>query len=431
MDTATKKCLTRQDSGNLRIQNIIDKWSNEHIVTQKKLTKESKNTQNSVKSIRDPSEENSAKHQSSCSNNTLEMEKHKNVKSSQKSSARESDMFESNSLFNSENLDYILQQSTKLNVDNTSTKKIVDSSNDDIINRVLQIDRSRGNADACQPPDSAPRNDLTSQKEKDSREYLLQDNFDEIIACVEQPQSEDFVPCSEQSSRNPNRPLAKQKTSNCLAMTDESCDVMQETPIVPPSSTNDMFEQYSPRNVKKPAAMNVISSNSDKENVACSQKRRDYVSDQKDKKDAVTNADAIDKDSRKKITSKHNISREKEKFLEERNNSTRSPSRLHDDNETQRTTAGNESNSKDDTFEHDSLMNITQQQVQLQMFEEDLFGIAARKQMKKKILQKDLPQKEQHIPKKRKQNSEGKNTEPGVSVCNIVRYHFYFYVLFN
>jgi len=373
--------------------------------------------------MRDPSEENPAKHQSSRSSNTLKMEKHKNVKSSQKSSARESDMFESNSLFTSENLDYILQQSTKLNVDNTSTKKVVDSSNDDIINRVLQIDRSRGNA-ACQPPDSAPRNDLTSQKEKDSKEYLLQDNFDEIIACVEQPQSEDFISCSEQSNRNPNRPLAKQKTSNCLAMTDESCDVMQETPIVPPSSTNDMFEHYSPRNVKILPTMNVISSNSDKENVACSQKRRDYVSDQKDKKDAAANANAIDKDSRKKITSKHNVSREKEKFLEERNKSTRSAGRLHvDDNETQRTTADNESNSKDDTFEHDSLMNITQHQVQLQMFEEDLFGIAARNQIKTQILQKDLSQKEQHTPRKRKQNSQDKNTEPGVSICNITRYY--------
>jgi len=75
-------------------------------------------------------------------------------------------------------------------------------------------------------------------------------------------------------------------------------------------------------------------------------------------------------------------------------------------------------------------MNITQHQVQLQMFEEDLFGIAARNQMKTKILQEDLPQKEQHTPRKRKQNNQDKNTEPGVSVCNI-RYHFYFHVLFN
>jgi len=62
-----------------------------------------------------------------------------------------------------------------------------------------------------------------------------------------------------------------------------------------------------------------------------------------------------------------------------------------------------------------------EQQVELHMCE---------KVRQTKSLQEDLPQKEQHTSRKRK-NSQDKNTEPGVSVCNIVRYHFYFYVLFN
>lgn len=378
--------------------------------------------------MRSLSEENLADHQSSCSSNILKVDRRKNTKSSQKSSMRESDMFESSSLFNSENLDYILQQQpTKLNEDDVS-KKIMGSSNDDIINRVLQIDRSRSNPGACRPPDSS-RNDIASQKEKDSREYLLQDNFDEIIANVEQPQSEDFIHCTVQPDRNPNRPLAKQKTSNCLAMTDESCDAMQETPIVPPSSTNDMFEYHSPRNVRKSSATNTILRNSDKENVACSQKRHGYMGDQKDRKDAMANADAIDKDSCKKIVSKHNVSREKEKFLEERNASIQSTGRPHVDETQRKTITGNRSNSRDETFEHDSLMNITQHQAQLQMFEEDLFGIAARNQKSKKIIsQGDLSPKEQHTPRKRKQNV---STAPGVSVCFVTRYRFYFCLFSN
>lgn len=411
-----KKYSARQDlDENIR--------NNEHDVTQKKLTNESKNNQNSVKSS--PPEENSAGHQSRSSNNT---EKRKNAKSSQKSSAKESDMFESSSLFNSENLDYILQQQpTNLKADNTA-KKIVDSeTNDDIINRVLQIDRSRSNPGACRPSGFTMRNDIINQREKDSGEYLLQDNFDEIIASVEQPQSEDFIPCTEQPDRNLNRPLAKQRTSNCSAMTDEPCGV-QETPIIPPSSTNDMFE--SPRNVRRSSTTNIISRNSDKENIACSQKRYGYVGDQRDRKDATANANAIDKDSCKKIVSKHNVTREKEKFLEERNTSIQSAGRLHvDDDETQRaTSAGNRSNSKNDTFGQDSLMNITQHQAQLQMFEDDLFGIAARSQTRAtKMISQDNPfPTQQRTPRKRKQTAQDKNMEAEVSVY-YTRYRLYLF----
>ncbi|EGI61235.1 PREDICTED: uncharacterized protein LOC105150142 [Acromyrmex echinatior] len=413
-DSAAKQCSIKQDSENLRMRNIIDKWTNEHMM-QTKLMKESKNSQNSFKSTKSRSKEIPASHQSSHLSNALNME---NSKPSQKSFARESDMFESNSFFNSDNVDYILQ-STK-NTNDTS-KKIADTSNDDIINKVLQIDRSRSNTDGR--PDSVSRNDITNQREKDNREQLLQDNFDEIIANVEQPQSEDFISCSEQPDRNPNRPLAKQKTSNCLTMTDESCGIIQETAAISPSSTNDMFEQYSSRNVKKlPATISKfqetfnewITKYPDKENVACNQKRHGYVGDQRDRNDSMTNADAFDKDSRKIIASKHNVSREKEKFHEERNVLIQSASRLDISNDKiyRTTVADNESISKDDTFD-DSLMNITQHQVRLQMFERDLFGIASQNQTKttKMNSQNDLSQREQRTPKKRKQNIQDKNTE--------------------
>ncbi|XP_018345623.1 PREDICTED: serine-rich adhesin for platelets-like isoform X2 [Trachymyrmex septentrionalis] len=415
-DSATKQCSAKQDSENLRMRNIIDKWSNEHTM-QTKLMKESKNSQNSLKSTKSRSEEIPASHQSSHSSNALNMEK--NSKPSQKSFARESDMFESSSFFNSDNVECILQSTKNTN---DIPKKIANSSNDDIINKVLQIDRSRSNTDGR--PDSVSRNDITSQREKDNRE-LLQDNFDEIIANVEQPQSEDFIPCSEQPDRNPNHPLAKQKTSNCLAMIDESCGI-QEIPTISPSSTNDMFEQNSSRNVKKLPATNAISKFQetfnewitkypDKENVACNQKRYGYVGDQRDRNVSMTNANAFDKDSRKTVISKHNVSREKEKFPEERNVSIQSASRLDINNDKiyRATVTDNESISKDDTFD-DSLMNITQHQVRLQMFERDLFGIASQNQIKttKMNSQNDPSQREQRTPKKRKQNIQDKNTEP-------------------
>lgn len=413
------------------MRNIIDKWNNEHTV-QTKLMKESKNSQNSLKSTKSRSEEIPASHQSSHSSNVLNMEK--NSKPSQKSFARESDIFESSSFFNSDNVDYILQ-STK-NANDTS-KKIADSSNDDIINKVLQINRSRSNTEGR--PDSVSRNDITSEREKDNKE-LLQDNFDEIIANVEQLQSEDFIPCSEQPDHNPNRPLTKQKTSNCLTMTDESCGIIQETLTISPSSTNDMF--YSSRNIKKLSATNAISKfqetfnewiikHSDKENVACNQKRRGYMGDQRDKSNSLINVDTFDKDSRKTVTSKHNVSREKEKFPEERNVLIQSASRLDVNNDKiYATVTDNESISKDDTFD-DSLMNITQHQVRLQMFERDLFDTVSQNQIKttKMNSQNDPSQREQCTPKKRKQNIQDKNTEPEVSVRN-VNISIFIYVLY-
>ncbi|KYM97219.1 Breast cancer type 1 susceptibility protein like protein [Cyphomyrmex costatus] len=405
-DLPTKQCSTKQNSEDLSVRNIIDKSSNDHNTMQTKLMKESKNSQNSLKSIKSRSGENPASHQSPRSNNALNMEK---KSTSQKSSARESNLFESSSFFNSENVDYILQSS--INANDTS-KKIADFSNDDIINRVLRIDRSQSNT--VRRPDSTPRNDITSQREKDIRE---KDNFVEIIVNVEQPQSEDFIPCSEQ----PDHP--KQKTSNCLAMTDESCGVIQETPIMSPSSTNDMFEQHSSGNVKKLLGKKAvakfqetftdwITKYSDEENVVYNQKSRGYVDDRRDRKDSMTNVDAFDKDSRK-IVSKHNVSREKEEFLEERNVSIQSPGRLDVNNDkiNGATVADNESILGDETF-NDSLMNITEHQARLQMFEKDLFGIASQNQTKAtKTNSQNDPQREQRTPKKRKQTTRKRNAE--------------------
>lgn len=154
----------------------------------------------------------------------------------------------------------------KLNKDKIS-KKIAEASNDDIINRVLQINRSQSHIDTCRPLDS-PRN-KESKKEKISEECLLQDNFDEIIANVELPQSnEDIIPCTNQpTSRNlKSRLLAEQRTSNCLEMTDELCGAAQEMPMLNASSTNDIFE-HSLKNVRRPMTTATLK-NIGQENVA-------------------------------------------------------------------------------------------------------------------------------------------------------------------
>ncbi|XP_011636406.1 breast cancer type 1 susceptibility protein homolog [Pogonomyrmex barbatus] len=401
----TRKCLVRQDSDeNLRIRSITDKWRNEHDAMQKKLMREGENSQNSVTSTRQrPSEENLASQRSSTG--TFETEKHKSVKSCQKS-PKES-MFESNSLFSSTNIDYMMQQLDSK--DNMKSQKATDPSNDDTINRVL--DRSESNLDSRRPSGSTSQKDMASQREKNSRENLLQDNFDEIIASVEQSQSEDVIPCTEQLDRNPNRPLAEQKSSNCLAMTDELYRTMQDSLIIPASSTTDMFEHHSSKNVRKPyTRTNIILRNSDKENVASNIKKRNFMNDQRDREGATASVDAIDKDSHKKIVSKYNASQEKGKS-EERNVSIRLTD--VDDNEGQRATAvGNESSSKNDVSEQDSLMNITQHQVQLQMFEEDLFGITDMRNQMRTTSQSNLSQQGQRTPKRRKQNIQG-NTTPG------------------
>ncbi|KMQ92803.1 breast cancer type 1 susceptibility protein [Lasius niger] len=284
---------------------------------------------------------------------------------------RDSDMFESSSMFNSENIDYILQQSTRLNRGKIS-EEVAETSNDDIINRVLQINRSQSRTDACRPLDSAPRNNGTSQRKKNSREYLLQDNFDEIIANVELPQSnEDMIPCTNQptSSNLKSRLLAKQRTSNRLAMTDESCGAAQGIPMLSASSTNDIFEYYSLKNVRRPATTATL------ENLG------------KEKGNVTANVGTIEKDTCRRITSKHNVSREMEKFFDESspparhiNDSVQSTAQSYvDDGTLQRPiVVGDEPNLTTDSF-FDSLMNVTQHQVQLEKFEEELFGSPANR----------------------------------------------------
>lgn len=324
-------------------------------------------------------------------------------------------MFESSSMFNSENIDYILQQSTRLNRGKIS-EEIAEASNDDIINRVLQIDRSQSHTDACRPLDSAPRNNGTSQREKNSREYLLQDNFDEIIANVELPQSnEDMIPCTNQpiSSNLKSRLLTKQRTSNCLAMTDESCGAAQEIPMLSASSTNDIFEHYSLKNVRRPATTATL------ENLG------------KEKGNVTANVDTIEKDTCRRITSKHNVWREREKFLDESspparhiNDSVQSMAQSHvDDGTLQRPiVVGDEPNLTTDSF-FDSLMNVTQHQVQLEKFEEELFGSPANRnqgRMTKITLQED-PSQEEHTPKKKKKDTQDKNAAAEVSIYVFIR----------
>ncbi|XP_011266389.2 breast cancer type 1 susceptibility protein homolog isoform X1 [Camponotus floridanus] len=352
-------------------------------------------------SIRNPSEE--------------KLTSHRPVNRQKGLTMRESDMFESNSIFNSENLDYILQQSMYEGHNGSKkSEKITEDSNDDIINRVLQINRSQNNSKACRSLDSAPRNIETSQREKNSGECcksLLQDNFDEIIANVELPQShEDMIPCTDQSIRSNLKSglLAEQRTSNCLVMTDEPCGTTQETPILSGSSTHDIFE-YFPKNLRKRKTI-VTSENLEKEIVKSpDQKRHDYTVDRREKKNVTASANTIDIDPCRRIILKHNLSYGREEFSEEFSSLAQhnaSTDRPHIDNGTmQKPVVGTETT--DDFF--DSLMDVTQHQVQLQKFEKELFDIPVKDQNQrttKITLQEDSSQEKQHTPEKRKKDTQ-------------------------
>lgn len=342
---------------------------------------------------------------------------------------RESDMFESSSIFNSENVDYILQQSTGYNESKIS-EEIAEASNDDIITRVLQIDRLQSNTDACRPLDSTLRNNGMSQREKNSKEYLLQDNFDEIIANVELPQSsEDTIPCTNQAiSRNlKSCPLAKQRISNRLAITDEPYGAAQETPTLSALSTHDIFEHCPSKNIRR-SATPVTSENFGKENIVShGQKKHDCTVDRREKRNVTANANTIEENPCRRITSKHNVSQEREKFFEESsslaqhiNVSIQSTNRSHVDDGTMQKpiVAGDELNLTTDNL-FDSLMNVTQHQDQMQKIEEELLGIPANQNQRKttKItLQKDSTQEEQHTPEKRKKDTQDKKATVEVSV---------------
>lgn len=337
---------------------------------------------------------------------------------------RESDMFESSSIFNSDNVDYILQQSgSKI------SEKIAEASNDDIINKVLQIDRLQSNTNACRSLDSTLRNNRMSQKEKDSKEYLLQDNFDEIIANVELPESnEDAIPCTNQSiSRNlKSCPSAKQRMSNCLAMTGELYGAAQETPILSASSTHDIFECCPSKNVKRSTTPAILE-NFGKENIVShGQKKHDCTVDRKEKRNVTANTDTIEENPCRGITSKHNVVQEREKFFEESSlaqhinvSINQSTNRSHVDDRTMQRpiVAGDELNLTTESNNlFDSLMNVTQHQCQLQKFEEELLGTTVNQNQRITItLQKDPTQEEQHTPEKRKKDTQDKKTAAEVS----------------
>lgn len=352
---------------------------------------------------------------------------------------RESDMFESSSMFNFENVDYILQQSSQSHNRSKISEKTAEVSNDDIINKVLQINRLQSNIDTCRPLNSAAsQNNRTSQREKNNKEYLLQDNFDEIIANVELPQSsEDIIPCSDQpTSRNlKSRPLAKQRTSNCLAMTDEPGGAAQETPMLSASSTNDIFNHYSSKNAKRLTTTATLE-NLGKENVFHGQKKHDCSVDEREKKSVTTDADIIEIDPCRRI-SKHNVSHEKERFGKSSpparriNVSIQSTSRAHADDDTMErpTVADNESNLTTDT-DFDSLLNVTQHQAQWQKFEEELLSTPQNRKRTTKIAsQKDCGppiQEKQHTSKKQKKDTQDKEAKEEVSAYVFILCSFLF-----
>lgn len=413
---------------------------------QQKLMKKTGNLNDDVKSMKCTSEEKTTSHQSVLSADVLEAGKRTNAKSSEKNlTVIESNLFGSNSIFDSINLnDIATPQSTKLDK-NKKSPDSVDPYNDDIINRVLQIERLQNNFKAvsqCQlNVNSVPTNDKTNQKNKNNKELnLLQDNYDEIIANVELPQSEDLLtPISygEEQNHKLNRTLTQCKNSPTK---NKPCNVAQK--LISESSSNDMFEHYNhpAKNVRESYLMSV-SRNVDKENiVSCSQKERGSVENRKDKINVtVGNLDSVvDEDSRRKITSKNNMSHEKDKFLEnvdmnkkslDKEISTKSASQPHIDDEIQRKAVANkELNLKDNSVENDSLscLDITIQQANLQMFEKDLFNTTAIQNKKNtvNISKGDSSQEEQlHTPPKRKQSADMKNAASEVSEFHIYKYN--------
>nr|XP_012235144.1 PREDICTED: uncharacterized protein LOC105679600 isoform X1 [Linepithema humile] len=308
------------------------------------------------------------------------------------SEIKESEVSESNSIFHSDNLDFMLQELMESN--GSKTQKIANPSNDDIINRVLQIDQPRSDPDARRSLSSAALNDRTSQSKKNSGDYLLQDNFDETIANIDLPQSEDMMSSSEQPARNHSRTLVEQNTPNCPTMTDEPRDATQETPMI--SSTNDIFE-HSSRNTKKLSARNA-SENFDKENaISHVHKKRESMDDRGNKKGTTTKhfVDTIDKDFHREIT-KHNASHEKEKSF------SRAESLQTDKKHNVST------NSLSQLDENDTLMNVTQDQAHLQIFEQDLFSSPSTRKTTPKVASEN-DREVQRTPKRRKLNDRDEN----------------------
>ncbi|XP_020285635.1 uncharacterized protein LOC109855601 [Pseudomyrmex gracilis] len=301
--------------------------------------------------IRIPCDEESA---SSYQSSRLANEEN-NVANQNSCATKESQMFESNSIFHSDNLEYIIEESL-----NRCVKAPDKFSNNDIINRVLQIDR-QSNSDARHSP-----NDGTRQRDETGGGggYLLQDNFDEIIANVELPQSEKMTPSSLRADSN----RARQKTSKCPAMTDESSRgaATQEMIPVMSASSHDIFEQsdsINDRNVDRPVG---ASGNSNKENVALG--RKSYATDD--------------------VSSDRKIKHGKEKSFDRGDGVWIDAERHGVDN----VTAAQNRNLSDDQSkdsQNDSIMNVTRDQLRLQIFEEDLFGVISSRSPTKATTTRD------------------------------------------
>lgn len=398
---------------NTRMQKIINKWHDEHNAMQKgkALIRESKNVQLNIK-LAHPSEEETMSHSSHLATNA----KHKSTKAS--CATMESDLFGSSSVFNMVNIDNIVSQSIRASKKEVSK---VDDFNDDIINKVLEVDRSHNNLDL-------QKNDISQRDKNDTKQHLLQDNFDEIICNVELPQNEDVILCTSRSDHNLDFTLIDGKTSKCLDTEDEFGDTVHETSAIIPltSSIDDDIDNcnyQSARNITKLASSTekLTSSSSEKKTSSSinSKKKHDHLKNKIDRKN-ITSINTIDfgdncenvtlKDniSHKKETSVGNIELNKRQIDKESNVSSKRTDKIDKDIRGKIKSDPDESNLKDSSLEIDTLMNVTQHQLHLQMFEEDLFGItAARDQVKttRMTLQDNPFQAEQHTPRNRKRDA--------------------------
>lgn len=415
----------------LRIRSIVDKWTNEHSAGQKRSIEGTTGTQNTVKPTREGK-------QSSASINFSQSQRRGSATLSGKNT--NSDLFESNSIFNPEGLELLTLQQP------SGKSKSPDSMDpfNDIINKVMLIDRSQqNNPDACRSTGgAAPRtngDDETGQRDENVCD-LLQDNFDEVIANIELPQSEDVI-SGHNPDRNLNRTLTGQNASSCPAMTNEPRGApTRHNPMVPASSTVDIFESCGYTAAGKGAKKTQpsgTSGNSDKENTVSQQRKHDHAEeDRRDKKNVgVRSPDGKAADRERRLASKNNVPPEKRGSFdrvaeltegrsssrtEEINGPAGSPSHPRESND--------ESSAKERSSEYDTIVNITLQQARLKMFEEDLFGAAPAREVtaEKRSPRDNSLAEEQRTPRKRKIAAHERNAASQVSACVRVFFVFYF-----
>ncbi|XP_011135927.1 breast cancer type 1 susceptibility protein homolog isoform X2 [Harpegnathos saltator] len=434
VSTPTRRSAREASDEDLRIRSIVDKWNSEHSAGQKRPAEGTRVAQGTSKRTRLTSEETTTSHCRSLSTNSSEGQRR--AKSSKSTVTSESDpFFESNSVFNSQGLHQLACHMNDKSSKSRKSQSSMDPFNDDIINRVLEIDRSpKSNHGARRSTGVASRNNnddddgddddegASSQRGKNEPgSNLLQDNFDEIIANVELPQSEDMIACSElparrNSDRNLNRMLTEQNMSSCPAMTNESRDaVARHGQMIAASSTADIFEcsgYTAGKNVKRTHSSKT-SANSDKENTHCQRKHADHAAEEerKDKKNvSAKSPDAVDN----KTALKKSASQEKCSFFERAAVTERTPRKEREINvpaapASRHRASDSEMSAKDlSSSEYDTLMNITLQQARLRMIEEDLFGGAPGRvgtKTERTSARNDPLREEQRTPKKRKRNA--------------------------